>query len=154
MGAQRERGGQRRIARGAAEYFMVMDVPHGVLVCGVFGGKAGGFEEGRGLFGAPACILTVCGKNAGRGCSCGFLKDSSHLGKRGVTEEPEKRGSGAARPPGTFYFCSLCCKECSTNGVPGLLGLPLDFPHHNGRNILTKLPCVTNLYITHAHVNT
>lgn len=58
MGAQRERGGQRRIARGAAEYFMVMDVPHGVLVCGVFGGKAGGFEEGQGLFGAPACILT------------------------------------------------------------------------------------------------
>lgn len=114
-------------------------------------GQGRGFEEGRGLFGAPACILTVCGKNAGRGCSCGFLKDSSHLGKRGVTEEPEKRGSGAARPPGTFYFCSLCCKECSTNG---LLGLPLDFPHHNGRKILTKLPCVTNLYITHAHVNT
>lgn len=48
MGAQRERGGQRRIARGAAEYFMVMDVPHGVLVCGVFGGKAGVLKRAGG----------------------------------------------------------------------------------------------------------
>lgn len=83
-------GGQRRIASlqwgAAAEYFMVMDVPHGVPVSGVFGARQGVLTEARGRLGALLHRPASLWKNAGRGCCCGFWKDSSTWGKRGVTE--------------------------------------------------------------------
>lgn len=74
----RESGGQRRMVSfrwGAAEYFTVMDVPHGDPVSDAFGARWGALSEVRGrlsaLLHSPLSLWEKC-----KG-SCGSRKDSS-----------------------------------------------------------------------------
>lgn len=124
---------------GAAEYFTVMDVPHGDLVSDAFGARRGWVLSGVGRGSLCPTAFSTVEKCRG---DCGFLKRLIHLGKGMI--ERWRRGVS----PESFYFCSLCSKECSKNGKLGLPGLPLHSLSHNGCNILTKLSCITNLYIS------
>lgn len=80
---------------GAAECFTVMDVPHRDPVSDAFGAR------GVGCQGVSQCHTAKM-----------YLWLSErfiHLGRRGGQSDEM---SGVI-PPESFYFCSLCSKECS-----------------------------------------
>lgn len=125
--------------------FTVMDVPHGDSVCDALGAWRGGFEEGEGASQCPAAF-SIVEKRTGRRRRR-LLKKIHPPGCRG-DGEAWGGGSAAVEPPESFYFCSLCSKERSTNGALGLPQPPLHFLPHNGGNVLSKLSRVANLYIS------